>query len=167
MGRRRLRARFAALALATVWLAAPAATLAATGEATSLRADLEGKPIALSQVGHWYCQDFAPPAIHCFKTSVALESDPMTMAAAASVNYVIVYEFPSFAGAYMYISQDYSVLATIGWNDRISSFRGLNSQGGVFFVDWFYSGSSWNFCCNTQTTFLGTYDDAFSSVHHV
>ena len=64
----------------------------------------------------------------------------------------------------MHVSQDYSALATIGWNDRISSFKARNSETGAFFTDWFYSGSSWPFCCNTQQPTLNAYDNLFSSI---
>ena len=62
------------------------------------------------------------------------------------------------------MSEDYSVLSLIGWNDRISSFKGRNSQLGAFYVDWFYSGTVWAFCCNQQVANLGSYSNTFSSI---
>ena len=66
----------------------------------------------------------------------------------------------------MYMSDDYQVLATIGWNDRISSFIVKNSMTGKFWTDWFYGGSYYYFCCNSQVQYLGGYDNTFSSVFH-
>jgi hypothetical protein len=64
----------------------------------------------------------------------------------------------------MYFSADYSALALIGWNDRISSFIGQNSGSANFWTDWFFSGSYYSFCCNQQIASLGSYDNSFSSV---
>ena len=49
----------------------------------------------------------------------------------------------NFGGSFMNVSQDYSVLALIGWNDRISSFKARNSETGTFYTDWFYGGTVW------------------------
>jgi hypothetical protein len=168
MRRRRLSSLLPVVAV-VLTLVAPATVAAASGPGgdASLRADLDGSPIELVDVGRWYCEDFAPPAVHCFSTAKALEARTAAVLSTTAVDFVTVYEYPSFAGNYMHMSQDYSVLATIGWNDRISSFKGRNYQSGVFFVDWFYSGASWNFCCNSLVTSLGSFDNTFSSVHRV
>ncbi len=172
---RALRALVAGTVLALLPIAAGTASAAQGG----LRADLDGIPIALVQVGSWYCHDFDYPAIHCFSDPDRLEAavgsilgdsrrsaagEPSAPFAATAINYVLVFEFTSYAGAYMYMSQDYTVLGTIGWNDRISSFWGLNNELGVFWTDWFYTGSRYAFCCNTHVPSLGSYDNSFSSV---
>lgn len=144
----------------------PPAAATLGDSAASMRADLDGKPIALSDVGRHYCEDFTAPAIHCYSTKSALETAAAPLAAAAT-NYVVVFEFTTYAGNYMYMSQDYTVLATIGWNDRISSFMALNSESGHFFTDWFYGATTWGFCCNQQVPGLGAYDNTFSSVHRL
>jgi hypothetical protein len=77
---------------------------------------------------------------------------------------VTIWDGAAFSGAFMNVSQDYSVLATIGWNDKISSFKGRNSETGTFYTDWFYGGSFWAFCCNAQLSSLGSYNNTFSSV---
>jgi hypothetical protein len=39
----------------------------------------------------------------------------------------------SWAGrSNMLVSQNCDVLATVGWNDRVSSFKGCNSETGSF-----------------------------------
>jgi hypothetical protein len=133
--------------------------------AETLTADLGGKPIAVTDVAKWFCHDFAYPQIHCFSSPDALESQVATMMSTAAVEYVTVYEFPTYAGSYMHISEDYSVLALLGWNDRISSFKGRSGESGHFFKDWFYGGTAYGFCCNVNTPYLGSFDDSFSSVH--
>lgn len=131
---------------------------------TLLRADLDGKPIPLAEVGQWYCEDFDAPVIHCFSSSKALETSVAPILATTSVTYVVVYEFTAYQGAYLYISNNVTVLGTLGWNDRISSFSVRNSQSGWFWTDWFYGGTGYQFCCNSQVGSLGSFDDTFSSV---
>ncbi len=97
---------------------------------------------------------------------VAFLVTPAPALAAAALDYVEVFENPSYGGASMYMAQDYSVLSLIGWNDRISSFKGLNGQAGIFYTDWLYGGSTWSFCCNQNISSLGAFNDTFSSVRH-
>ena len=56
------------------------------------------------------------------------------------------------------------MLVLLGWNDKVSSFKARNGETGRLWVDWWYSGSSWSFCCNSQVPYLGSYDNTFSSV---
>src|SRR5258708_4197499 len=163
---RRLNRVVFAVVVALV-VAAPG-PIAASTASIALHADLDGAPIALVDVGKFYCEDFTAPVIHCFTRASALESSVKTLGPAAGTgNYVIVYDYTGYAGAYMYIAQDYTVLATIGWNDRISSYVALNGEYGHFFVDWFFSCTSYAFCCNQTVAALGSYDNAFSSVHRL
>lgn len=144
-------------------------------------ADLDGSPIDPSRVGNWYCHDFDYPAIHCFSDPARLEEsstqaqDAMRLDALASgdfatalagATYVTVYEYPTYQGAFMQMSENYSLLSLIGWNDRISSFKVRNSLSGAFWTDWLYSGTKYNFCCNQELSQLGSFDDTFSSVYH-
>ena len=152
-------------------LAGPAPGLAGQRPPTlpnpTLTADLDGVPIDLRSVGDHFCHDFAYPQIHCFSKSASLAQAVQPILAASGVTYVIGFDYTSFQGPYMYFSQDYTVLATIGWNDRISSFVGQSSQSGRFWTDWFYLGTSYTFCCNQQVPSLGSYDNSFSSVYRV
>jgi len=139
----------------------------ATAPRDELSADVDGKPIPTTDVGKWYCHDFDYPVIHCFTEPAKLDaSTEVATSALASVNYVLVFEFTTYQGAFMYMSEDYSILALIGWNDRISSFQVKNSQSGAFWTDWLYSGTRYNFCCNQNVGSLGSYNDSFSSVFH-
>lgn len=152
-------------ALLVMAATAPVEGRVVSGE-PKLTADLDGKPIELVEVGNWYCHDFDYPAIHCFSNSKDVMASPQVALAAADVNYVIVYEFTTFQGGFMYMSQNYSILGLIGWSDRISSFQVTNSMSGAFWTDWLYTGTRYNFCCNQSVGSLGSFNDTFSSVFH-
>jgi hypothetical protein len=136
----------------------------AGGDGTEIRADLDGAPIKPVDVGHWYCHDFEYPVIHCFSRPEDLERSTSLALAATAVTYVTVYEFTFYQGPYMHISQDYSILALIGWSDRISSLVVHTNAGGVFWTDWLYSGTRYPVCCYQQLGSLGSFNDSFSSV---
>ncbi len=142
---------------------------AAAGRPTAeLSADLDGRPIELESVGRYYCHDFDHPRIHCFSGPAALSSaiEPLVgVLAATSTNYVLIFDQAAYAGAYMYVSQDYAILAFIGWNDRIGSFKAQNYGSGLFYTDWLYGGTTYSFCCNQNVASLGSFDNTFSSVH--
>jgi hypothetical protein len=133
-------------------------------------ADLDGRPIDPGRVADFYCHDFDYPAIHCFRDPGLLElsiAPAVAAAQAAGADYVVVFDYTWFQGPYMYISQDYTVLLLIGWSDRISSFMARNSESGRFWTDWFYSGTSYQFCCNQQVASLGSFNNTFSSVYRL
>jgi hypothetical protein len=143
-----------------------------------LRADLDGRPIKLADVGRWFCHDFDHPQLHCYSSATDLEqavtdrslpseSGGFTALAAHGPNdYVTIYSEPSYAGSYAHLSANYDQLFLIGWNDRISSFKARNSQAGKFYSNWFGSGTVRSFCCNTNVAWMtSTYDNTFSSVY--
>jgi hypothetical protein len=176
---RRARGLAVVAAVAALLVAATSPAGASQDKQDELRADLDGKPIELAEVGNWYCHDFDYPAIHCFSDPQRLEDSTRSALrarksaalvkgdvapAAAGVTYVTVYEFTTYQGAFMHMSQDYSLLSLIGWNDRISAFKVRNSQSGAFWTDWLYTGTRYNFCCNQELGSLGGFNDTFSSV---
>jgi hypothetical protein len=162
---RHLRSITFALVLALpVLVAGPLPRASATDTTVTLLAYLDGKPIALADVSKYYCDDFSYPVIECSVSALVTSSRALVVSLLTSVDYVTIYEYASYSGSMMNVSQDYTVLATIGWNDKISSFKARNGETGTFFVDWFYGGSQWSFCCNTQQSSLGGYDNTFSSV---
>lgn len=156
----------ASVTLALLVGIAPASAAVGSVRPAEMTADLDGAPIKLVDVGKWYCNDFDYPAIHCFSHPEALESDSSMTLAPTTTPYVTVYEFTTYQGAYMHMSQDYSILGLIGWNDRISSLVVHNSPGAVFWTDWLYSGTRYPVCCYSQLGTLGSYNDTFSSVFH-
>jgi hypothetical protein len=136
----------------------------ATAELAELTAELDGKPIPLADVSRYYCDDFSYPLIRCSRIALVADLRAATYSLLASVEYVTVFDQPSYAGAYMHVSQDYSALVFIGWNDKISSFKARNWETGRFWTDWLYTGTIWSFCCNSTQPSLGGYDNTFSSV---
>jgi hypothetical protein len=151
----------------------------------TIRADLDGRPIPAVQVGDWYCHDFDYPLIHCFRTAADLEAavaslgyqplGPGTITkegpnvasptVALALSYVHVYVDASYSGGSAYFSVNYSNLGLIGWNDKISSFVGLDSATGQFFEGTGYTGFIFGFCCNSAVPYVGnSSNDRFSSV---
>jgi hypothetical protein len=149
-------------------LAPSTPAMAAPPEVT---ATLDGRAIPVSQIAEHDCDDLEFPLIRCFKNaadrdaSVTRRLGALHVSVATAVAYVNVYDLANYGGSSLVISQNYDSLAVIGWNDKVSSFKGRNSETGRFYVDWFHGGSSWAFCCNQQTANLGSYDNTFSSVY--
>lgn len=144
-------------------LVQPRAALAAEPD-PQLTATLDGKPIPLEDVGKYSCDDYDYPHITCWSTRQVADSRALVVSLLTAVDYVSVWDLANYAGAFMNISQDYATLVTIGWNDKISSFKARNSETGTFYFDWFYGGTWYAFCCNTQVGNLGAYSNQFSSV---
>jgi len=164
------------IALVILALAAGPVTAASTStDSTSpmgdveIVADLEGVPIPAVAVGKFYCNDLDFPAIHCFRSASGLTASVqagLTVSLLSGVDYVQIYQDTGYQNASMIVSQDYPALAVIGWNDRISSFRGRNSQTGTFYTDWFAGGTGYAFCCNQQMSSIGIFNDTFSSIYN-
>lgn len=145
----------------------------AMAAAPGVSATLDGRAIDVADIVDFQCHDLDYPVIRCFRkaadrdASIALDAGvgQASLSVTTAVVYVTVWDQPGFQGSSLSISQNYDVLSTIGWNDRVSSFKGRNSESGRFFVDWFGGGSYWPFCCNSTYGSLGTYDNTFSSVY--
>jgi len=152
------------LGLLTMTGYAEPATARAEDGAPELSATLDGRPIPVEDVGRYYCDDFDYPAIRCYSTKLLAGTRATLVTLLTTVDYVTVYDGTNYSGAYMNVSQDYATLSTIGWNDRISSFKARNSETGTLFADWFFTGTWWAFCCNTQVANLGSYSNTFSSL---
>lgn len=157
-------------ALLVVSLAGP--VRADSGGDITVRADLDGVPIAVSDIPDFFCHDRDFPAIHCFATAIALERDLASLDAAAgplaatASDYVVVYSELAYGGSSMHVSQDYNTLVVVGWNDRIRSCRGLNGARGVFWTDWFATGDDLAFCCNVLDPSLpAAFDRKITSVY--
>lgn len=163
----RVRARITGLLilglLTMTGFAQPAHAVAADPE-PELSATLDGKPIPVEDVGKYFCDDFDYPVIRCSSTRLLAGARTTAVTLLASIDYVTIFDQTNYGGAYMNVSQDYPALSAIGWNDRISSFRGRNSETGTFFNDWFYGGTWFAFCCNTGVPNLSSYNNTFSSI---
>jgi len=174
MGRIRQRRRLGlagAFALGSVYLVAPAVQ----AQQPAVRVDLDGRPLNPAQSSSYYCHDFDFPQIHCFDTPGELEaavaspestSSQIGVAAFGPADYVTVYSGAGYAGSFAHLSQNYDALATIGWNDTISSYRARNNRRGTFYQHWFAGGTTKQFCCNQNVPSLPSgVDNSFSSVY--
>ena len=159
--------------------------LVAADDQRHIIADLAGRRIASTAVGDYHCHDFDFPVIHCFTTATEVEAavaalgvdprpeqPPGNGAADAlgvlATNYVRIFADAGFAGSSAYLSVNYSNLSSIGWNDRISSFYGMNTARGEFREHEGYGGFTYGFCCNQQVSYVGdSYNDKFSSVRRL
>jgi hypothetical protein len=163
-----MRRILSATASIAILLALAGPAQADPGTDTTVSADLEGVPIRTADIPNHYCHDHAFPVIHCFRTAAALEADVAKVPgdAVAAADYAVVYSSQTYAGSYLYISQDYDTLFAVGWNDRIRSFRGVNFGLGTFWTDWYATGARLDFCCNVVTPSLSaTFDRAITSVY--
>lgn len=161
--------RFAVLLLITVASASPVATFATSEDEPSLTARMGSKVIDPRDVGRYHCHDLDFPQITCFETARALAEAVAThedaLAGPTAVAFVRVFEHEAFGGASAVLSQSYARLADIGWNDRITSFRGLNGGSGNIFKNAQFSGDAYAFCCNQQVNNVGSaWNDSFSSI---
>jgi len=143
------------------------------GAADGVSATLGGKPISIERVGHLSCHDLDYPMITCFGTTEAMRSDVAhrlarsspEQASALATGYVIVYEHVSFAGANLLLSANQPWLSSVGWNDRISSFKSFGATG-TFREDSPSGGFIYSYGPSTQVAGLsGTYNDKFSAFY--
>jgi hypothetical protein len=155
----------ASLLAAASFMSPELTTLAAEPEPdASLVAYVDGREIPPSDVGKYFCDDFSYPVIRCSTHRLVIDLRATMVSLLTGVDYVTIYDLAGYSGSFMNVSNDYGALATIGWNDRISSFKGRNSETGRFWTDWFNGGISSSFCCNTTVSSLGIFDNAFSSM---
>jgi hypothetical protein len=145
-----------------------------TDSGPTITAEPVGRAIKPELISSFYCHDFDYPVIRCFRSALELEAAEASRASASeglsatftAADYVTIYDGTVWTGAYMDVSQNYDALFSIGWNDRISSYKARNSVSGKFWTDWFASGTARSFCCNTQVSSLpSNLDNAFSSVY--
>ena len=159
------------LAVGSLGAGAPAAG----GSSSDVRADLEGKPIAIEDIHRYSCHDLEFPVIRCFKSQAATERAIERASIAESgfaamgtlgVTYVVAYDQAWFAPGTLYVSQVYDNLGAIGWNDIISSYRSVNNGSGHFAKDAFDNGLLTYFCCNVQVGWVGSsQNDSYSSIY--
>lgn len=146
----------------------------ASARTPELLADLDGLAIEPRTAGLYYCHDFDHPVIHCFRTAASLEAavslrtaaplEPNGVNGALAVSYVRVFDYATYAGPYAYLSQDYSRLSDIGWDNKISSYIALNSETGAFYTNAGWGGSVDFFCCNEGVSSLSsTFNNQISS----
>lgn len=166
-----------------VWLLAMNSTSPAAASNRPMHALLAGRPIALASVSKYHCHNRYAPVIHCFATARQRDLDfwagtpraaqaPATSLSApsslTSVFYVTFYADINFGGASFTTSSAISNMTTIGWNDRISSFKSLNGERPEWWRDINFAGTAWRWPAGTWVSYVGDdANDQFSSVADV
>ncbi len=135
-----------------------------------LSARLGDAEISLGQAGAMSCHDFDYPVLRCFASPQALDLDVVRRvemnavpAAVAATGYVTFWEHASYAGSQMTLSADQPWLNSIGWNDRISSFKSFGASGR-FLENSPGSGFIYYYSSGVQVAYVGNfYNDKFSA----
>ncbi len=146
------------------------AALGGSANAGRLSATFGETEISLDQAGIMSCHDFDYPVLRCFTTPAALERDvaervriKFVPAAVAATGYVTFWEHASYAGNQMTLSADQPWLNSIGWNDRISSFKSFGASGR-FLENSPGSGFIYYYSSGVQVSYVGNfYNDKFSA----
>lgn len=145
------------------------------GAAEPISASADGRRISLEQAGSMSCHDLDFPTLRCFTSSAAMELDAVGrlgsfspdggVIAVLDVGYVIVYEHASYGGSSLLLSADQAWLSSIGWNDRISSFKSFGATGN-FRENSPTGGWTYALIPGAQVSSLsGTYNDKFSALY--
>jgi hypothetical protein len=149
-------------------IVAPGAVMARTEIAT-----LDGEVISPAQAADLHCHDFDYPRIRCFVSSEEMLADIGVAASAeldaanltALAGFMVVYADPAYAGASRTLSVDYPNLGSLGWNDRISSFKSYGVTGN-FREHSPAGGFTYTFGSSSQVSSLSsTYNDKFSAYY--
>jgi Beta/Gamma crystallin. len=140
-----------------------------------VKAVLDGERVSVAAAAAHHCHDLDAGVLECFTSEAnrdsavaAIVADHAITSASelgpASTGYVIAWEAASFAGASTVLSQDYPNLTSIGWNDRISSYKVYTTYTGAFYDQSYYQGLTQFYCCFAQVSYVGNqYNDIFSS----
>jgi hypothetical protein len=162
---------FAIIGLATIAMPALGQTSGrATIEDQPVAATLDGRSTMVMLAAQYHCHDLVLGQLTCFRSPQDRDEDVVgddtAFEAAASSGYVVAYASPSYAGASVVLSQSYPNLGTIGWEDRISSYKVFTILTGSFFVNRWYSGQVLQFCCYAQVPYVGAaFDNTLSSFY--
>jgi hypothetical protein len=154
-----------AIALFLGAIAAPSAV------ADELSATLDGKRIRIDRVSSLNCHDFDYPVIRCFSTADLIAADigarlsgEATGARLLLSGYVTAWQDASYGGPSISMSTDQSSLSSLGWNDRISSFKSFGANGG-FYEHSPSGGTYYAYGSSTQVSSLGAMNDKFSAFY--
>lgn len=128
-----------------------------------------------------HCHDREAPVIRCFDTAKERNADILGASGLASsagllasdvgvlsVTYVLWYEHSAYGGASFSASGPVPNLATLGWNNRISSFKSTNGGRPMWWDGTYYSGAGWQWWTSAWVSYVGdSPNDRFSSVQNV
>lgn len=163
-------ARIVAAMLITCIVGGWSAQLTEARAAKESAVRLNGRPSSVAIATRHHCHDGVRETLECFTSTqerdaswrlASLAKTPMS-----SGGYVIAWVGASYTGSSVVLSQDYSNLGSIGWNDRISAYKVYTSLTGAFYEHSNYWGLTQFFCCFSQVSYVGdAYNDKFSSIN--
>ncbi len=152
-----------------------------SGQAVS--ATYRGQLIDPVQASHYFCHTRDYPIVRCFDTQAEVDSelglveplapglpDSTSSGQSGSVPqwdsdaYTIAYWDINYGGTSLTVYGAISNLATIGWNDSVSSIKSINCGIPRYYVDPSYDGAYWQNSCNVWSPNLYSANDTFSSV---
>ncbi len=115
-----------------------------------------------------HCLSIEPRQLDCYATAhdrdVAIERRMTLASSALASGYVVAYENISYGGASVVLSGDQPNLGSIGWNNRISSYKVFTSATGYFHQGLNYAGLAQSYCCFSTISYVGnSFNDTFSS----
>lgn len=166
----RLRTSLVAVLATAPFLLAAAPTIATAPP--SLRAELDGSPIALADISRYDCHDRAYPLIRCFRSPAERDADAagrqidgVEPLSATGGPFVRWYADANFTGASFDAYFAYRDLGTIGWSDRISSFSPYGAGYPRWWTNVGFSGQPWDWGPGVPVAYVGgDANDTFSSV---
>lgn len=173
MGRRRsLRHVGPPLAMAALLALSVASTATAGSPAggPERRAELDGQPIALTDVARHHCHNRDLPLIRCFADAAERDRDMVARSAelADATPFVTWYADANFVKPPSFTAySSESDLSRYGWNDKISSFHVLNGGHPRWWQDAGNHGTWWDWG-SVSISYVGDgANDKFSSVERL
>jgi hypothetical protein len=140
------------------------------------RAVLSGVDIPTSEVALHHCHDLMYPVYTCFQTEAQRDADALALSAdialgplsSTGFTYALAYEAIDYGGNSLLISTSIPDLGTLGWNNRISSFKSTNGGHPKWWAGAAYSGLAWHWGISAWVPYVGSAaNDQFSSVMNV
>jgi hypothetical protein len=138
-----------------------------------LAATMDGSSISLQRAGTLSCHDLDYPLLRCFSGAEAMRLDLAARSEVRSARqtptvgdlYVIAYEHTSYAGSALGLTANQAWLSSVGWNDRISSFKSFGVTGN-FRENSPAGGFIYTFGPTAQVSNVGSlYNDKFSAFY--
>lgn len=161
-------------------LVTSSSALARTQTTGGLTAEYGGHAIALEVVANYHCHDSSYPAIRCFDSPADRDSDQAAAVNASATSgtdgpepipgasYVTWFAAANYGGSSFTASSSYADLASIGWNNSISSFKSLNGGRPKWWQSTNFAGTSWQWAAGAQVSYVGdAANDQFTSVANV
>jgi hypothetical protein len=134
------------------------------------RAELDGQPIALTDVARHHCHNRDLPLIRCFADAAERDRDMVARSAelADATPFVTWYADANFVKPPSFTAySSESDLSRYGWNDKISSFHVLNGGHPRWWQDAGNHGTWWDWG-SVSISYVGDgANDKFSSVERL